>query len=71
VNEALNSVGFRDASTNAQEWFWDFGDGSFSADQNPTHTYAEPGLYVVYLAIYDNLTDCFAETVKEVQVGTE
>lgn len=28
---------------------WDFGDGSFSSDLNPTHTYAAPGQYGVTL----------------------
>ena len=71
VNEALKSVRFTDASTNAQEWFWDFGDGTYSSLQNPVKIYKEPGVYVVYLATYNNLTGCFAETVKEIQVGAD
>jgi PKD repeat protein len=27
------------------EYQWDFGDGTTSTDQNPTHTYATPGIY--------------------------
>lgn len=30
-------------------WFWDFGDGSFSYDQNPVHTFMTPGNYMVRL----------------------
>ncbi len=30
---------------------WDFGDGQQSADENPTHAYAEPGVYTVTLTI--------------------
>lgn len=30
---------------------WDFGDGSFSTQPNPTHTYAAPGVYDVSLSI--------------------
>ncbi len=71
VNEALSTVQFTDVSTEAQEWFWDFGDGTFSADQNPTHTYSEPGIYMIYLAIYNETIGCFAETEKEIQVGAD
>lgn len=30
-------------------WFWDFGDGATSIEQNPSHTYANPGSYNVSL----------------------
>lgn len=32
-------------------WFWDFGDGSTSTQQNPTHTYASAGNYQVKLVV--------------------
>lgn len=32
-------------------WNWDFGDGSTSTLQNPSHTYATGGVYVVCLAV--------------------
>ncbi|WP_146198696.1 PKD domain-containing protein [Pararcticibacter amylolyticus] len=32
-----------------KSWLWDFGDGTTSADQNPTHTYIVPGTYQVTL----------------------
>ena len=38
-----------------QAWFWDFGDGNTSTDQNPTHTYTAPGQYPVYLIAYDGI----------------
>ncbi|MCG8606284.1 PKD domain-containing protein, partial [bacterium] len=30
-------------------WLWDFGDGNTSTQQNPSHTYAAPGAYLVCL----------------------
>jgi len=32
-------------------WLWNFGDGNTSTEQNPTHTYAEPGIYIVTLTV--------------------
>lgn len=44
-------------STNAAGYIWDFGDGSTSTAENPSHTYATPGTYIVSLvAIVDG--DC-------------
>jgi FOG: PKD repeat len=41
---------FTDTSTNnPTSWSWDFGDGTTSADKNPTHTYSTPGTYTVKL----------------------
>ena len=32
-----------------QSYEWNFGDGSFSTEENPTYIYSEPGTYVVTL----------------------
>lgn len=44
-------VNFTDLSTNAAEWFWDFGDGNTSNEQNPTHNYANCDIYTVSLTV--------------------
>lgn len=49
ATETALSVAFTDLSTNADSWFWDFGDGSTSTDQNPTHVYASAGAYTACL----------------------
>jgi PKD repeat protein len=36
------------------EWFWSFGDGETSEEQNPTHSYATGGDYWVTLTITDS-----------------
>ncbi len=35
---------------------WDFGDGNTSHEENPTHTYSEPGSYIIRLTVQENYT---------------
>lgn len=35
-------------------WLWDFGDGTTSEEQNPVHTFEEPGKYTVTLTLATN-----------------
>lgn len=42
-------VKFTDLSENATEWYWNFGDGTNSVQQNPTHIYSAAGNYTVNL----------------------
>ena len=45
------------------DWLWDFGDGDQSTDQDPTHTYQEPGVYDVSLTVTSaHGTDTVTET---------
>ncbi len=45
------TVAFTDESLLAASWLWDFGDLTTSTQQNPSHTYTEPGLYDVTLTV--------------------
>ncbi len=46
------AVRFKDTSTGEiTSWSWDFGDGSSSSDQNPSHTYIKSGNYAVSLTV--------------------
>ena len=51
-------VAFTDASVDFDgditEWQWDFGDGSVSTAQNPSHTYAKDSTYTVSLTVTDD-----------------
>ncbi len=59
---------FTDISTNyPTSWSWDFGDGSQSSDQNPTHEYTQDGIYDVSLTV-TNEQGSYTET-KEIIVG--
>jgi PKD repeat protein len=44
-------VRFRNLSENAESYYWDFGDKTFSSEQNPSHTYNIPGNYIVKLTV--------------------
>ncbi len=44
-----NSVECSNLSTNASHFFWDFGDGNTSNDENPTHFYTSTGTFKILL----------------------
>ena len=46
------TVNFTDLSSNSPDsWLWDFGDGTNSTEQNPSHIYSIPGTYSVKLTV--------------------
>jgi len=42
---------FKDSSTNANTWYWNFGDGTTSTQQNPVHTFPSNSTYTVTLIV--------------------
>lgn len=51
------TVRFKDLSTGSPtSWLWDFGDGTTSTLQHPSHTYTEAGLKIVSLTVSDGST---------------
>ncbi|MFT7465606.1 MAG: PKD repeat protein [Pseudohongiellaceae bacterium] len=48
------AVTFTDLSSGSPttSWLWDFGDGSQSTDQNPTHVFGAPGIHDVSLTVF-------------------
>jgi len=49
VNEEIDF--FDDSTGTYDSWYWDFGDGSNSTAENPSHTYASAGTYNVSLTV--------------------
>lgn len=50
-----NSVSFTDNTTNnPNTWVWDFGNGEYSTEKNPSVTYNAPGSYSVSLTVSNN-----------------
>jgi len=61
----FHTTHFSDLSTgNPVMWFWSFGDGTSSSEQNPIHTFANIGTYNVCLTITsNNCTSTFCQNV--------
>jgi len=68
-----NSVTFTDTSTDSDgsivQWNWNFGDGTSSTEQNPTHVYSANGTYQVTLVVRDNLNGTDASNSTAITVS--
>jgi len=62
------TVVFTNTSENSVSWLWDFGDGNTSTEENPTHTYADNGLFTVTLT-GTNILNETTEISKSVGIG--
>ncbi|MBI3510338.1 MAG: PKD domain-containing protein [Bacteroidetes bacterium] len=73
----IDSLGYcffinQSSTGNTGNYFWDFGDSSTGNTFNPSHTYANPGMYLVCLTAYDSMMNfcdstCHWVTVNNVQ----
>jgi len=63
------NVSFRDTSSNAQSWSWDFGNGETSNLKYPSTYYKENGLYPVTLVVTDQF-GCPSTFTTEIRVST-
>ncbi len=52
------TVSFLNTSQDSYVYLWDFGDGTFSNVEHPTHTYTQPGVYMVTLYAYGESRKC-------------
>lgn len=61
------TVTFSDSSRDAVSWFWDFGDGNFSNQQNPVHVYQSAPVRNAKLTITDayGCTDTISKPVLD------
>lgn len=57
---------FDNKSIDGEDYYWEFGDGEDSAEEEPTHDYAEPGTYTVSLTVTN---DCGSSTyIKVIEI---
>jgi PKD repeat protein len=62
-------VKFTDRSTGTPTaWLYTFGDGSYSRQENPTHTYAKAGVYTVRLQVWNTIGACSQQFVNYITV---
>jgi PKD repeat protein len=57
INNMTGKLQFNNKSSGADTYFWDFGNGETSTDENPVVTYANDGSYIIML-ISDNQYNC-------------
>lgn len=55
-------VDFVNASTDATQYEWDFGNGTTSTDPNPEATYTEEGIYTIEMIAHN---DCGSDTMSQ------
>lgn len=55
------------SSYSPTQWDWDFGDGNTGNQQNPSHTYAQPGTYQVELLV-TNTFGCLDTITDTIQI---
>ena len=70
VNFFDNSITDPNYNIALTSWYWDFGDGTNSNEQNPSHIYDYPGLYYVWLTIEDE-NGCENSTMQTINVLEE
>ncbi len=59
-----DSVKFQNTGR-GDHFYWDFGDGSISSEQNPTHLFTQPGLFTVTQIAYVNSGCSLTDTIKK------
>ncbi|MBN1416918.1 MAG: PKD domain-containing protein [Bacteroidales bacterium] len=66
MERCFNAVRFEDKSLGfIQSWHWDFGDSTFSTEQNPVHHFAHSGIFPVTLTVTGGVTnECHDQVTK-------
>ncbi|MEO0900085.1 MAG: PKD domain-containing protein [Bacteroidota bacterium] len=62
------NVFMADASYNAQEWYWDFGDGGIDSVQNPSHVFNSVGTYTITQVALDTVTGCSDQSTFTIDI---
>lgn len=64
--DAPLEVQFHDRTSGDPEtWYWEFGDGGTSNEQDPVHIYQDPGIFAVSLTVDEGEDTADTETKTE------
>ncbi len=68
-----HTLSYAASSTSAVTWSWNFGDGTTSTEQQPTHTYENFGIYPVRLTITNpnGCTNVLTDTVRVIETTAQ
>jgi PKD repeat protein len=69
VDTITETVTFTNMSSEANNYFWDFGDGNFGFSRDTSHVYQKPGMYTVFLSIWNQTSLCYNEVSKNILVA--
>ncbi len=65
-----NEIQFADMSMgNIDYWFWDFGDGDTSEEQDPSHVFPQNGIYEVCLFVSSQMMTCSDMYCMEIEIS--
>lgn len=53
-NNGQEGISFNDQSLNGTSWYWDFGNGNYSIEQNPVFSYLSQGNYTVMQVVQNS-----------------
>lgn len=62
------TITFTNTSNEGVNYNWDFGDGNYSSEENPVHTYNYSGSYYCTLTVYDSLMNYLGDYYKYISV---
>ncbi|MDD3878243.1 MAG: PKD domain-containing protein [Bacteroidales bacterium] len=65
----FTDLSFVTAGDSILYWLWEFGDGNYSTQQNPIHTYSNSGNYIVTL-IVENQDGCMSSYSDTLQIAS-
>jgi len=69
TNETINfNLSIENMDDVSLTYYWNFGDGNFSSEKQPNHSYSQSGDYVVSLMIYDENGNLLANETHQITI---